>query len=253
MKKLNSKGFSHVIIPIVAIVMVGLVGTYVIAATHAASCAPAGAWSSSSPKGNHSDGGYAFNNNEFGAVSGSSQTIWEKSPTDWGICSTQPNPPGGVKGFPEEQQNVNVPIKDFADMTNTVSYNLPAKGTWEAADDLWINGTPGTPGVIEVMIWTDTQYQRPAGTDMGQIQAGQYHYTFWKKSGSNPTYTFQYPTNEKSTTVHMLTIFDWLSSHGYISLNDTFSQFNWGYEIIGTGHQTEDFTTTGFSLNLAKN
>jgi hypothetical protein len=137
-------------------------------------------------------------------------------------------------------------------MTNTVSYNLPAKGTWEAADDLWVNGTPGHAGAIEVMIWTYTRYQRPAGTDEGDVNIGTQKYVFWKRTGSNPIYTLQYQTNQTSTTVHMLSAFNWLASKGYLSTSDTFSQFNFGYEIVGTGGLKENFTTTNSTLSLVQ-
>lgn len=262
--RLNERGSLDMILAgIVFVLVVAVVGYRLLnnsfAATssevaNATACAPAGAWSSSSATGGKDLDGYFFYNNEYNAVSGSSETIWASSGTSWGVCARQPNPPAGVKSYPEEQKTVNVAINKFADMTDTVSYKLPSKGTWEAADDLWINGTPGKAGAIEVMIWPYTHYARPAGTDEGTIQAGTQAYTFWKRTGSNPIYTFQYPTNSTSTTMHMLTVFKWMASHGYISLSDTFSQFNFGYEIVGTGtgNPTDDFTTTNFSLNLAE-
>jgi hypothetical protein len=255
MRKLDIRGVSHIILPLVAVVAVGLIGTLAIVASHAASCGPAGAWSSSATNGQTNNGGYFFDNNEYGHVSGSSQTIWVSSPTSWGICTNQPNPPASVKGYAEEQKTVNQPISSYADMTDTVSFNVPSKGTFNADDDLWLNGTPGKAGAIEVMIWPYTQYQRPAGTDEGNITVGTQKYVFWEKTGSNPTYTFQYQTNAKSTTMHMLSAFKYLANTKHlISLSDTFSQFNFGYEVVGTGTNptTEDFTTTNFSLNLAK-
>src|SRR5580658_5225505 len=134
MKKLDTKGMSHIILPVAAVVLVAIVGTAMLVGTHAASsCGPAGAWSSSATNGGHDDGGFFFYNNEYNAVSGSTQTIWEASPTSWGICAQQPNPPAGVKSYAEQQKTAGSPIKDYTFMTNTVSYNLPAKGTWEAA------------------------------------------------------------------------------------------------------------------------
>lgn len=256
MKKLNMKSVSHWAAPSAFILAIGVVGGFMLFDSHsvsAATCGPAGAWSSSATNGSHTDSGYFFDNNEWGAVSGSAQTIWEQSPTSWGICSFQPNPPTGVKTYAEEQQTVNQPINSFATMTNTVSYTLPSKGTWASADDLWINGTPGQSGAIEVMIWTYNHSHTPAGTDEGNVTIGSQNYTFWKKTGSGPIYTFVYATNETSTTVHMLSAFNWLASQGYISTSDTFSQFNWGYEIVGTNESTEDFTTTNFVLTLTPN
>jgi len=255
MKKLDMHGASHIILPLVAIVLVGVVGTFMLVESHAAAaCGPAGAWSSSATNGGKTVDGYFFYNNEYGATSGSSQTIWAQSPTSWGICTRQPNPPATVKSYAEEQLTVNKPISSYAFMTNTVSYKLPAKGTWEAADDLWLNGTPGKAGAIEVMIWPYTQYARPAGTEVGAITVGTQKYIFWKRVGANPIYTFQYQTNETSTTIHMLSAFKYLANNHYISLSNTFSQFNFGYEIVGTGSTptTEDFTTTNFSLDLTQ-
>jgi hypothetical protein len=251
MKKLTMQGFSHMIVPVVAVLAVGLIGNFMLVESHAASsCGPSGAWKSSAKNGARTDGGYFFDNNEWGAVSGSSQTIWEKSASSWGICSRQPNPPAGIKTYAEEQKTVNKPISSFKSMTNTVSYSVPSKGTWEVADDLWINGTVDKAGAIEVMIWTYNHYQTPAGTKVGAVTIGSQKYTFYKKTGSKPIYTLAYQKNTTSTTVHMLSALNWLAARGYIKPSMNFSQFNFGYEVVGTHGITENFTTKSFSLNL---
>lgn len=242
--------------PIAAALIFAAIGVAYLGISRAASsCGPAGAWSSSvMQNGQNIDGGYFFDNNVTHIVSDhpQSQTIWEASPRSWGICSLQPNPPIVVKTYAEEQKTVNKPIKSFTNMTNTVSYGVPARGEWEAADDLWVNGTSKNAGAIEVMIWTYNHYQRPAGTEVGAVTIGTQHYTFWRRTGSHPIYTFVYQTNTTSTTVHMLSVFNWLASHKYISTSMPFSQFNWGYEIVGTHGLKENFTTSSFALALTQ-
>lgn len=237
--------------PLFVALTFAVIGVIYFGVTHAAAaCGPAGAWTSSATNGQTTNGGYFFDNNEWNAVSGSSQTIWVVSPGNWGICSTQPNPPAGVKTYAEEQKTINKPINSFNGITNTVSYSVPSKGGWETADDLWINGTPGKSGAIEVMIWTYNSNGVPAGTKQGTVKIGQQNYTWYKKTGSSPIYTFVYTSNVTSTTVHVLNVFNFLAGKGLIKTSSTFSQFNWGFEIVGTGGVKENFTTKSFTLGL---
>jgi hypothetical protein len=241
------------------VIVFAVVGGIYFVTTHAASdapalisgCVPSGAaWWTSSPTGGHSDNGYWYANNEWGAVSGSRQNIWEKSVDNWGVCDYQPNPPATVKGYPEEQKEIGKTIGSLATAKVDVAYNVPANGTWNASADLWINGHAGNSKVKEVMFWSYTHYQRPAGSKVTTANFGGQTWNVWVRSGNNPTYTLQLQKSETSGTIYLRAGLDWLVSHGYLKSSDTFTQFNWGYEIVGTGGGVEKFTTTKMSLTV---
>lgn len=249
--KLNMDGTLHLIVPIVVLVVVAAAGAYLTVKGHASpSCGPSGAdWSTSSKTGSYNTGSYAFHNNEWGAVSGSQQTMWVNTVGSWGVCAYQPNPPSSVKSYPEAQREVGKTIGSLSTAYVDVNYNVPSKGTWDAAADTWIDGHPGDAGVKEVMFWTYNHYSTPAGSKVATYTFGGATWNVWV-DGSKKIYTFERQTNDASTRIYLRAGYDWLVSHGYLKTSDTFTEFNWGYEIVGTGGGTENFTTTGLSWDV---
>ena len=194
---------------------------------------------------------YVLNNNMWGEVSGSSQTLTATSYNDWSITGSEPDT-GGVKTYPEDQENYPDPSlsgisaidQDFA---LTAVPACTSTSSWEVAADDWLNSPAGGFSAIEVMVWEDTCNQYPAGKLVpGEtlVMGGQ-TFDLYAQTGADPTYTLESTTNVTSGTINMVSVYDWLEGLGYVSNTDGLSQLNMGEEIVSTG-----LTGSGSSASL---
>jgi len=182
---------------------------------------------------------YVLNNNMWGEVTGSSQTLTASSSNDWSITGSEPSG-GGVKTYPEDQENYSDPplsslqtiVQNF---TLTAVPACNASSSWEVAADNWLNADAGSSNAIEVMVWEDNCHQFPAGSNTGDtLTINGQKFGLYAKTGTDPTYSLVSTTNVTSGTIHMADIFNWLKNLGYIKSSDGLSQLNMGEEIVST-------------------
>jgi len=184
-------------------------------------------------------GGYTLNNNMWGEVSGSAQTLTASSANDWSITGSEPSG-GGVKSYPENSEDISGPALGTIQTTDqnftlTAVPSCNASSSWEVAADDWLNGIAGSAHPIEIMVWEDTCNQYPAGSNTGHTTTfnGQ-TFDLYAKTGADPTYTLVSTTNVKSGTVHFMDTVNWLEGLGYFSSTAELDQLNMGEEIVST-------------------
>jgi Glycosyl hydrolase family 12 len=193
--------------------------------------------------GECTSGSYTFYNDEWGSGYGP-QTLWEDSPSDWGVYSTQPST-SGVKAYPDAATPVGDSLDSLSGVTSSFGISVPGSGNWEAAYDIWLNSTS-----IEVMVWTDTNGDvGPAGSSIGDLTLNGNTWDVYVGNVGHPVYSFVRTSNETSGSVNILGLLDWLqNTKGYFS-DPTLSTVDFGWEISGTGDVQEDFTVNSYSLS----
>ena len=205
--------------------------------------AAAASCETSAQYGECTSGSYTFYNDEWGSGYGP-QTLWEDSPSNWGVYSTQPST-SGVKAYPDAATPVGDSLNSLSSVTSSFGISVPGSGNWEAAYDIWLNSTS-----IEVMVWTDTSGNvGPAGSSIGDLTLNGNTWDVYVGNVGHPVYSFVRTSNETSGSVNILGLLDWLqNTKGYFS-NPTLSTVDFGWEISGTGDVQEDFTVNSYSLS----
>lgn len=205
---------------------------------------------------------YILNNNMWGEVPGSQQTLTATSANNWSVTGSEPST-GSVKTYPEDQQNFSIPIGNLNTcIQNFTVSHLPATfpgDSWEVAADDWLNGTPGDTGTsnIEVMVWVWNYHQIPAGGNTGKVLN-------IAASGNNPAQQFDLYANSGTLSllstknfthgaIHMAIILGWLRNEGYIPANAVLKQLDFGEEIASTNNvsDTWSFSRYNNSVKLA--
>ncbi len=179
---------------------------------------------------------------------GISQTLSACSSSDWYVDANVAVDDGGVKTYPNSAYNFadQPEISSLSTVTSTFGSSLPASGQFDAAYDIWLNGTAGTGG-DEVMIWTDNQGQTPAGSQVATVTFDGQSYAVWQEVGG--PITFVSDTNVTGGDLNLLQFFQWLISQGYEPTGSTLNQVAFGAQIVSTNATTETFGFSNFSVS----
>jgi hypothetical protein len=206
-------------------------------------------FTTSSAFGSETLGAYTVSNNMWNAGGGGiSQTLSACSSSDWYVDATVADDDGGVKTYPNSAYNFAAPpeISSLSTVTSTFGSTLPASGEFDAAYDIWLNGTAGTGG-DEVMIWTDNQGQTPAGAQVATATFDGQSYAVWQEAGG--PITFVSDTNVTGGDLDLLPFFQWLISQGYEPSGSTLNQVAYGAQIVSTDGTPETFGFSNFSVS----
>jgi hypothetical protein len=228
------------------------------------STAPAGTvctapiWRSSESNAMYFEGRYIVHNNMWNASGYDvSQTVEVCSYRSWNVIAAADNSTGdgAVKTYP----NVHVdyhdwgsgyepPLSNYPVLSATHAADAPDTGIYNFAYDIWLNGV-GNGGTDnrEVMVWTDNQVQRPAGSVVTGVQLDGHTWTLWATSG-NHILTFVPDTEIPSGTVNLRALLDHLLAQGRIPAGSTLGQICFGVEVVSTNGQPMTFNFTDFSL-----
>jgi hypothetical protein len=198
---------------------------------------------------------YILNNNEWGEVPGGMQTLTATSASSWNVVSNQPNY-GGVKTYPEVQQNLNIPIGRLNTVQQWFTVVTPPKtgnARWEVAADDWLNGTPSSNSTIEIMVWMDTYHTQPAGSNTGKVlRIGNQSYDLWANNASSPTYSLVNTGNFTTDIAHIVDVLNFLKGLGYVNNSDTLKQLDFGEEILTT-NGPQKWTYTAYHNRVITN
>ncbi len=203
-------------------------------------------WTSSDQFGSTTIDGYTINNNRWGGAG--TQTIYVCSYNSWYIEATQNS--GNVETYPEVYQNINKPISSLKSINSSFGETgADSSYRWEAAYDIWANGTAGNGNATEIMIWNDTHNTQPAGNSFTTVTIDGNSYTVWKKqdAAAGNTISFVLNGNATSGTINILDFFNWMSDQKLLQ-NATLSQVDYGFEILSTNGQQAKLQVTNFSL-----
>ena len=233
--------------------------------TPAATTPPAGTvctspvWRSSSNGAMYSDGGLIIHNNMWN-TSGYrvSETVEACSYHSWNVIATADNSSGdgAVKTYPNVHKDYHnwstgsePPLSNYPVLSSSFAAAGPNTGIHNIAYDIWLNGVGNGGGSNrEVMIWTDNQAQRPAGSVVATgLGFGGQTWTLWA-TGDNHILSFVPGTDMAAGTVNIRAMLDYLISHGRVPANSTLGQICYGVEIVSTNGTPGTFRFTGFSL-----
>jgi len=182
-------------------------------------------WSSNSPYGDFSYGGYSWNNDVWGTGAGP-QTISVHAGKQWSVWSNQPNT-DGIKSYPHQALNIEKPLSSINTLTSSFNQDVPTGGAWDTAYDIWDSSHQN-----EIMLWTNYT-GNPDGS--GNVKPISYHYdrsgaaiplyrnvnvggaTWNVFTGSNGHNVISLLCTSKSDsgTVDIKGILEWLKSKGY--------------------------------------
>lgn len=199
--------------------------------------------------GGWSNGGYFVHNNMWNAAAGlGPETLYACSYHDWYVVSNQTNNAGAVKTYPNVHKDYDdVPISSFNIITSSFAETSSHVGIYNVAYDIWTNGV-ATAGSTELMIWTENYNQVPAGTRVTTTTLGGRTYDVWKTSDNHyiafvPTVVFT------SGSLDLLQLFQWTMSQGWLRLDSTLGQIDFGVEIVSTNGADARFEFTDFSIS----
>jgi hypothetical protein len=223
-------------------------GSIALAATLAASIMSPHAWSSANPQAVHGFSDTVYVRNNVFTVEGP-QTVWADSRNSFGITTRQPRGNTAVLSYPSRQDLEYIKISRLRALRANFRVNMPKRGDYETAFDIWVqpNGDPQDwNNNVEVMIWVNNHGQTPAGniTDHAVTQYGQ-KFTLWRDGGKdkpNTTYSLVLDHPQKHGTMHILSVFRWMESHGYFPASSGLNDVEFGWEVCSTGGVTETFS-----------
>ena len=217
------------------------------------------AWRSSSNGAMYSDGGFIIHNNMWN-TSGYrvSETVEACSYHSWNVIATADNSSGdgAVKTYPNVHKDYHnwstgnePPLSNYPILSSSFAAAGPNTGIYNIAYDIWLNGVGNGGGSNrEVMIWTDNQAQRPAGSVVATgLGIGGQTWTLWA-TGDNHILSFVAGKDMAAGTVNIRAMLDYLISHGRVPANSTLGQIDYGVEIVSTNGAPGTFRFTGFSL-----
>jgi len=202
--------------------------------------------------------------NKTGAFS--RQDLSSNGAGDWQVTANMASGNTAVESYPDTQDTVTLPtdkpapISGYTSVKSTYSTTLPgspgATDDYEAAYDIWLSDSTvqAWTNQKELMIWTDTHGQTPAGSDTGQswtdASTGKV-YEIWANSG---TISLVAKSSAGSGSVDLLALYKFLEAHTFngfaMPANAGVDQVGYGFEICSTSGQNETFAVHGFTLNV---
>jgi hypothetical protein len=202
-------------------------------------------------------------NNMWAANSGTTQTLTSTGPGSWSVVANA-GPAGStaVQTYPDTQQlytksnNAPDPLSSFSSIVSSFTEKMgEASGTSaEAAYDIWLGQNSSTNYADEVMIWNDQINRGTCGGATKQATATfggsngvpTQNWTLCKWGGSELIWYLS-SGNEQSGSVDVLSMLNWLESHGYLPAGSGLNQIDYGFEICSTP-SAETFTVSQYGI-----
>jgi hypothetical protein len=191
-----------------------------------------------------------------------SQALSASSMSQWQVRATVASGNTAVLSYPDAQDTLTDPTNNpvafgnFASVKSSYAAQMPSDAglagssdDYEAAYDIWL-GHQGADYAQEIMVWTDTRNQRPAGDDTGHAWTDPstgVAYEAWDSSGHNPVSLVR-QGNATSGSVDLGSLFTWLRSNGYTTQTGI-NQVDYGFELCSTSGRAETFTVTAYTLD----
>ena len=216
-------------------------------------------WRSSSNGAMYSDGDFIVHNNMWNTSGYQvSETVEVCSYHSWNVIATADNSSGdgAVKTYPNVHKDYHnwgtgyePPLSNYPTLSSSFAATGPNTGIYNIAYDIWLNGVGNGGGSNrEVMIWTDNQAQRPAGSVVATgLEFGGKTWTLWA-TRDNHILSFVPDADMAAGTVNIRAMLDYLISHTRVPANSTLGQIGYGVEIVSTNGAPGTFRFTGFSL-----
>ena len=148
-------------------------------------------------------------------------------------------------------------LSSWSSIVSSYSVTMPTGSgdVGEAAYDIWLNSWNN-----EVMIQTDFVGDaiRPRCDVNGDVTLSQtFNGQKWNLCQFDDEIIWQPPTgtNYSSDTIDVMAMLQWLADHGngkYLPAQNTLTGWGFGFEICGTGGQTQNWVLNSFSFKASK-
>jgi len=203
--------------------------------------------------------GYFVHNNVWNPPSGGSQKIFVCSERSWfAEAKNFPNNNFEVFSYPNVHRDLpnypkGVAVSSFSTVKTTFAGVPQAKGNFNVAYDIWINGVGNGNGSTELMIWTETRPQtlQPLGTDQGDFTINGVGYDVYRyTSGGVNVVSYKARSTVRSGTFDLKQIIGDGVSRGFIPANPRLSSVDYGVEYRFTDG-TARFDVSDFSLTTS--
>lgn len=226
---------------------------FLVFGTAASANAQSWRWSSWGRHAGHTFGSYEMRNNEWNDSAGP-QKIMANSIRRWQVWSKQSGT--AVKTYPDVQHVFSTvrdhprPVGSFRSLWSRFHATLPGarNGDYEFAYDIWM----GENWQYEIMIWTDTVRQVPAGTHRRNTNLYGVAYQVWvDNGGGDHIYTLKRIHNARSGTTHILDSIRRLHSLGYLpdrAMRQGFRDVEFGPEVCATRAGGRTFNVYNYEL-----
>lgn len=206
--------------------------------------------------------GISLGNNVWNPVSGWAQTLRSASPGDWSVTARMPSGNTTVVSYPSLQADyiqstsTAVPLSHYASIYSAFSETMNAtSGTsaWATYEISIGQGSDKSP-VADVMIENDladgSGCSSPAAATFGG--SGGVPVQTWNlcKFGTELAWELR-GGNEQSGTVNVLAMVNWLVSHGDLPSDAGLFSISYGWQIVSTGGQNENFQVSRFSVTAS--
>ncbi len=215
------------------------------------------AYTTSAPDGMwNPTGRYFVANGMWNASGGMTQHLRAWSKSNWSVTAHINGTDTAVKSYP----NVH---KDFIDwgtgamprlnkfrlIRSTFSSQAPARGRWNVAYDIWLNGVGNGPGVNELMIWTHNRNQVPAGrVRYRDVRIAGRRWNVWATNDHGYLALVPVRGQIDSGVVPLKATFAWLQRHKLLPTPTRLGQIDYGIEFCHTGNGSATFTVNRFGV-----
>ena len=198
--------------------------------------------------------GYTLYNNIWGSGAGS-QTIWARTPTNWGVIANHPRT-SGVKSYPHTVRgSLNRTVSSLNTLTSSFNVSVPGSGDYATTYDIWADNW-----AYEVMLWfnwagnvgpiAESYDQNGAVPNFRNVSLGGHTWNIYRGSnGSNAVFSFLRTSQTTSGTVDIRAILTWLRTQGWWG-DVNVGEVQFGFEISGTNGSTA-FTDNSFAMTVA--
>jgi hypothetical protein len=202
---------------------------------------------------------YFVHNNVWNPPSGGSQKISVGSERSWFVeAKNFPNDNFEVFSYPNVHRDLpNYPkggaVSSFSTVKTTFAGVPQAKGNFNVAYDIWLNGVGNGNGSTELMIWTETRPQtlQPLGTDQGDFTINGVGYDVYRyTSGGINVVSYKARSTVRSGTFDLKQIIGDGVSRGFVPANPRLSSVDYGVEYRFTDG-TARFDVSDFSLTTS--
>ena len=212
-------------------------------------------YTSSSPSSEHGWQGAEVTSTDVWDGIDITQTISGCAGNSWNVAATAASGPdgGAVQSYPDT--NITIPataLSTYTTLTSNERITDPpacSGNDYESAYDLWWGGSDEWSGPsTEMMIWSHTCHQVPAGTEQpGTVSLSGRSYTVWAGSDSaGNIITFKAVTGYQADDTNLLAFADYAQTNGFLP-NAYLWQVGMGFEVCYT-NGTQTFSLTAFDL-----
>lgn len=211
-------------------------------------------WVASGQWDTWTNSGYTLYNDIWGSGAGS-QTIWARTPTNWGVVANHPMT-SGVKSYPHTVRgSLNRTVSSLTTLTSSFNVTVPSGGNYSTTYDIWANNW-----AYEVMLWTnqsgavgpiaESYDANGAVPAFRNVSVGGHTWNVYRGSnGANAVFSFLRTSNTNAATIDVRAILNWLRTQGWWA-DVTVGEVQFGFEISGT-NASAAFTDNSFSMTAA--